>query len=308
MKPDKSEVRDFLVSRRAKVTPEQAGLSHYGGNRRVPGLRREEVALLAGVSIDYYTKLEKGNLSGVSDSVLHSVAQALQLDDAERSHLIDLARSANTSPARSTRRPTRRTVRAGLQMVLDQMPGMPAFVTNGRMEVLAWNALGDAMHSGLFTRELAAGRTPSFARFNALDEASQHFYVDWEKAIATTASMLRTEVGRCPGDPSLSALIGELCTRSDAFATQWARHDVRIHRSGLKHFVHPDVGELALHYEVLPVLADEGQAITVYAAEVGSPTHEKLQLLASMSATQRAERIGLHVEDGAADPEDEHTF
>jgi transcriptional regulator with XRE-family HTH domain len=146
MRHSKQDVRDFLVSRRAKVTPDQAGLSHYGGNRRVPGLRREEVAILAGVSTDYYTRLEKGNLSGASDAVLHAIADALLLDDAERSHLLDLARTANASPSR-TRRPTRPRVRRGLQLVLDGMLGMPAFVANGRMDVLAWNDLGEAFYS-----------------------------------------------------------------------------------------------------------------------------------------------------------------
>lgn len=305
----RQEVRNFLVSRRAKVTPEQAGLSHYGGNRRVPGLRREEVALLAGVSLDYYARLEKGNLSGVSDAVLNAVSNALQLDEAERAHLYDLARAANASSTR-VRRATPRRVRIGLQLVLDGMVGMPAFVSNGRMDVLAWNDLAAAMYSPMFT---AAVATPNFARFNILDPAARDFYPQWGKAVDTTASMLRTEVGRSPHDTDLSNLIGELCTRSDDFAQRWARHDVRLHRAGVKHFRHPDVGELELHYEVLPVSADDGQTLTVYAAEPGSATADALQLLSALAATSRTEQhqaAASAEREGSVgvDPEDEHTF
>ena len=312
MTTSKEDVRDFLVSRRGKIAPDEAGLSHYGGNRRVPGLRREEVALLAGVSVDYYTRLEKGNLSGVSDSVLHAIADALRLQDAERSHLFDLARAATVSGGR-TRTPPRSRVRLGLQLVLDGMRDMPAFVANGRMDVLAWNALGDAMYSGHFSADREAGRTPNFARFNVLEPAAQTFYGDWGKALDTTAAMLRTEVGRSPGDKLLSNLVGELCTRSDDFARRWAHHDVRIHRAGVKHFHHSQVGELVLHYEVLPVLADDGQVMTVYTAEPNSSTHHALQLLASLHATPEAQdretrRPMTGPDGGVGDPEDEHTF
>ncbi len=282
MTVSKQDVRDFLVSRRGRIKPEDAGLTHFGGTRRVPGLRREEVAILAGVSVDYYTRLEKGHLSGVSDSVLHAVADALRLDEAERSHLLDLARASN---ARSPRAGTPKSrVREGLQLVLDGMHDMPAFITDGRMDVLAWNALGDAMYSGHLSASQSSGTVPNFARFNVLDPTARTFYGDWHKALHTTASMLRTEVGRRSGDLELMRLIGELCTRSDDFARRWASHDVRIHRTGVKHFAHPEVGELVLHYEVLPVNADEGQVLTVYAAEERSPTHQALQLLASLHA------------------------
>lgn len=308
MTHSKQDVRDFLVTRRGKITPDQAGLAHYGANRRVPGLRREEVALLAGVSVDYYTRLEKGNLAGVSDSVLHAVADALHLDDAERSHLVDLARAANASPQRARPAPRSR-VRIGLQLVLDGMRDMPAFVANGRMDVLAWNALGDAMYSGRFSADRDAGRVPNFARFNVLDPAAQEFYGDWGKALDTTASMLRTEVGRNPGDKKLSNLVGELSTRSDDFARRWASHDVRIHRAGVKHFLHPEVGELVLHYEVLPVIADDGQVMTVYTAEPQSPTHHALQLLASLYAPSHENLPdATPATTGVGDPEDEHTF
>ena len=309
VKHSKQEVRNFLVSRRAKVTPQQAGLSHYGGNRRVPGLRREEVALLAGVSLDYYSRLEKGNIAGVSDAVLNAISNALNLDEAERAHLHDLARAANSSSTRAGRASSRR-VRVGLQLVLDGMVGMPAFVSNGRMDVLAWNDLAAAMYSPMFT---AAVSTPNFARFNILDPAAKDFYPDWGKVVETTARMLRTEVGRSPHDTDLSNLIGELSTRSEEFARRWATHDVRLHRAGVKHFRHPDVGELELHYEVLPVSADEGQTLTVYAAEPGSTTAESLQLLSNLAATSRIEQPQANPSaeqqrPAGLDPEDEHTF
>ena len=287
MRPSKQDVRDFLVTRRGKVTPEQAGLSHYGGNRRVPGLRREEGALLAGVSVDYYTRLEKGNLAGASESVLHSIASALQLDDAERAHLLDLARALDGGSAARPRRTPRSRVRPGLQLVLDGMAGMPAFVTNARMDLLAWNPLGGAFLGPLLDFAAATGTAPNFARFNVLDPAARDYYLAWDRACDTTASMLRTAVGQSPDDPELHALVGELCSRSDDFARRWARHDVRLHTSGTKTFLHPQVGELELHYEVLPVSADDGQAITVYAAERGSPSEDALRLLASLDATRR---------------------
>ncbi|WP_433309490.1 helix-turn-helix transcriptional regulator [Micromonospora sp. CA-269861] len=276
---DRTEIRAFLTTRRAKITPEQAGLPDYGGKRRVAGLRREEVALLAGVSVDYYTRLERGNLAGVSDGVLEALARALQLDEAERAHLFDLARTANTTPgtARTRRRPTRH-VRPGVQRILDSMTTAPAYVRNGRLDVLASNQLGRAVFAPIF--ESSAG-TPNIARFIFLDPAAQQFYVEWEKLAGDTVAMLRAEAGRDPYDRALSDLIGELSTRSEVFRTWWAAHNVRLHRSGTKHLHHPVVGDLTLAFESLELTADQGLRLNAYSAEPGSSSQDALNLLAS---------------------------
>jgi transcriptional regulator with XRE-family HTH domain len=279
----RNEIRDFLTTRRANITPERAGLPAYGGNRRVAGLRREEVALLAGVSVDYYTRLERGNLSGVSDGVLDALARALQLDEAERTHLFDLARAANTSSAaaaRTRRRPTRH-LRPEVQLLLDAMTMAPAYVRNGRLEVLAANQLGRAVFAPLFD---TAAATPNIARFIFLDPAAQDFYVDWERVAGDTVALLRAEAGRDPYDRALTDLIGELSTRSDVFRTWWAAHDVRLHRAGVKRLHHPTVGDLTLAYESLDLTADQGLRLNAYTAEPGSASQQALNLLASWTA------------------------
>jgi len=288
---NRADVRDFLVTRRARITPQQAGLSFYGGNRRVPGLRREEVAMLAGVSADYYTRLEKGNLSGVSDSVLEAIAGALQLDEAERLHLFDLARAANTSPARAARRDTPQPgrgpgIRPGIQLILDGMSDTPAFVRNGRLDILAVNALGRALYSPV----LASPRHPAnLARFRFLDPAARDFYPDFSESARTTVALLRTEAGRDPFSKSLTGLIGELSTRSEEFRALWAAHDVRLHRSGLKHFRHPAIGLLDLGFEAMALEADQGLTLTAYTAQPGTPSHDGLRLLASWAASRQLE-------------------
>jgi transcriptional regulator with XRE-family HTH domain len=282
----RAEIRDFLTSRRAKVTPQQAGLPVYGTNRRVPGLRREEVAMLAGVSVDYYTRLERGNLAGVSDSVLDALARALQLDEAERVHLFDLARTANTTGAavRGRRRPAQ-PVRPGVQQVLDAMTMAPAYVRNGRLDVLAANQLGRAVFAPLFE---TAADVPNLARFIFLDAAAQRFYVEWEQVAVDTVAILRTEAGRDPYDRALSDLVGELSTRSDVFRTWWAAHNVRLHRTGVKHLHHPVVGDLTLAFESMELTADQGLRLNAYSAEPGSPAADALHLLASWTAPTHA--------------------
>jgi transcriptional regulator with XRE-family HTH domain len=271
------EIRDFLSSRRARITPEQAGLPAYGGKRRVPGLRREEVALLAGISVEYYTRLERGNARGVSESVLEGIARALQLDEAERAHLSDLVRAANmTRPPR--RRPAQQRVRPSVQRILDSMTGMPAFVQNGRLDVLYANELARALFSGLFSD---TSRPANFARYFFLDPSATDFYVDWERIASDIVALLRAEVGRDPYDRALTDLIGELSTRSDEFRVRWAAHNVRFHRSGVKTFHHPVVGDLTLTYEALEPPGDPGQSIFVYMAEPNSASHQALNLLAS---------------------------
>jgi transcriptional regulator with XRE-family HTH domain len=275
----RSETRDFLTTRRARITPEQAGLPAYGGNRRVPGLRREEAAMLAGVSIDYYTRLERGNLTGVSDNVLEALARALRLDDAEREHLYDLARQANHSP-RAARRRTTPTIRPHVQHLLDAMTGAPAYVRNGRLDILGVNHLGRAVFAPVF--HISA--QPNLARFIFLEPASQAFYRDWEQLAQDVVALLRGEAGRTPYDRDLINLIGELSTRSDPFRTWWADHNVRLHRSGIKRLHHPLVGDLTLAYESMELTADQGLRLNAYSAEPGTPDHDALNLIASWSA------------------------
>jgi transcriptional regulator with XRE-family HTH domain len=281
----RTEIRDFLTTRRAKITPERAGLPAYGGHRRVAGLRREEVALLAGVSVDYYTRLERGNLSGVSDSVLEALTRALQLDEAERVHLFDLARAANTSAAtaRGRRRPAPQ-LRPGVQRLLDAMTMAPAYVRNGRLDVLGANQLGRAVFAPLFD---TAARTPNIARFIFLDPAAQGFYIEWDGLAGDTVALLRAEAGRDPNDRALTDLIGELSTRSEVFRTWWAAHNVRLHRSGVKHLHHPVVGDLTLAYESMDLTTDPGLRLNAYTAEPGSPSQDALNLLASWTAAPR---------------------
>lgn len=278
---NRTEVRDFLTSRRARITPEQAGLPSYGGRRRVPGLRREELALLAGVSVDYLTRLERGNLSGASDSVLDSLARALQFDEAERAHLFDLARAANSAAA-GRRRTVPRRIRPVVQRILDAMTGAPALIRNGRLDFLAANPLGRALYAPLF--DSPAGPANS-SRFIFLDDRSRDFYGDWERAANDTVAILRTEAGRNPLDKGLSDLIGELSTRSEEFRARWAAHNVRLHRTGVKTLHHPVVGDLELAYEAMEVAADPGLTIDVYTPEPASPSADALNLLASWAAT-----------------------
>lgn len=278
---NRSEIREFLLTRRARVTPEQAGLVAYGRNRRVPGLRREEAAMLAGVSVDYYTQIERGKLGGVSESVLDAIAGALHLDEAERAHLFDLARSAN-APARPRRRRAAEQIRPTLQHMLDAMTEAAASVRNARMDVLATNTLGRALYSPVFS--LDDGRPANLARFAFLHPGAPEFYVEWDDMASTVVAILRTEAGRDPYNRDLYDLVGELSTRSEPFRERWAAHNVRLHRTGNKRFRHPVVGELSLGYESMEV-GGQGQRLTAYTAEPGSPSHDALKLLASWSAT-----------------------
>jgi transcriptional regulator with XRE-family HTH domain len=278
----RSEIREFLTSRRAKVTPEDVGLPTYGA-RRVPGLRREEVAVLAGVSVPYYTRIERGDMSGASESVLEALARALRLDDAERAHLFDLVRAAQPSVAAPRRRRAKQVIRPSVRHILDAVTGAAAFVRNGRLDILAANALGLALYSDMFA---AAGGPPAnAARFIFLDSRSRDFYIDWDKAANDTVAVLRAEAGRDPYDRGLSDLIGELSTRTDEFRTRWARHDVRQHITGIKRFHHPVVGDLSLTYDRLELVADPGLTMFAYTAEPGSESSEALSLLGSWAAT-----------------------
>lgn len=280
---NRAEVREFLMSRRAKVTPADAGIA-AGANRRVAGLRRTEVALLAGVSVEYYAKLERGAIAGASASVLEAIAEALQLDDTERAHLFDLARAADGIPTsgRARRRATRVSVsRPSLTWALDAITDGVAFVRNQQQDLLATNALGR-----VFYRQLIGdgGRTPNMARFQFLDPASREFYPDWDLFAQMCVDVMRAEAGRDPHDRGLQDLVGELSTRSEVFRRLWGAHNVRTHGTGTKRFHHPDVGELVLAYEELAITAEPGLVLLVYTAEPGSPSAERLRLLASLAA------------------------
>lgn len=286
--PDnRADIRDFLATRRAKITPEQVGLP-TSGRRRVPGLRREEVAVLAGVSTEWYTRLEKGHISGVSEDVLDAVAHALQLDDDERTYLFDLARAAQP-PSRAPRRRKAVDLPPRVQWLLDSMTLSAAFVTNGRLDIVATNALARALFSPLFSSETTDERgRPNFARYWFLDRGARDFVADWEGALAATVALLRAEAGRYPHDKALRELIGELCTTSAEFRTRWAAHDVRIHHGGVKQFQHPDAGPLKLVYQPLdlPVSLREAHSLTIYTAEPGTPDEDRLKVLASWAATR----------------------
>jgi transcriptional regulator with XRE-family HTH domain len=276
------EVREFLMTRRAKLTPDQAGVPLYGQRRRVPGLRREEVAQLAGVSTDYYTRLEKGNLRGASDSVLEAIARTLQLDDAERAHLLDLARAARAGAREPRRRVQPPQVRPSVQHMLDAMTAGAAFVRDSRLDIVAINPLGRAFYAPLYDGE---ARPVNLARYCFLAASAPDFYPDWDDAADTTVAILRTEAGRDPYNRALTDLVGELATRSDAFRTRWAAHDVRLHQTGTKRFRHPVVGDLTVGFNATALPADPGLTFTVYTAEPGSSSAEKLALLASWGAT-----------------------
>jgi transcriptional regulator with XRE-family HTH domain len=283
----RSEIRDFLTSRRARIAPEDVGLRVFGP-RRVPGLRREEVATLAGLSVDYYNRLERGNLAGASDSVLDALADALRLDEAERAHLLDLARASQPT-ARPRRRSAPQTVRPSVQWTLDAMTGSPAFAENGRLDALGANALGRALYPALF----GSGRQPAnWARYVFLQPEARSFYADWDRAAKDCVAILRSEAGRNPHNRDLSDLVGELATRSDEFRALWAAHNVRLHTKGVKRFNHPVVGELELSFNRLEVSADPGLMIVAYTAEPGSRSAEALGLLASWAATEEAGRAG----------------
>jgi transcriptional regulator with XRE-family HTH domain len=287
---NRSEVREFLMSRRAKVSPQDVGLP-AGGPRRVPGLRRSEAAMLAGVSVEYYAKLERGAIAGASASVLDALAAALRLDETERIHLLDLARAADGIPTSGRRRrpapsSAPSALRPALQWVLDSQTEGVAFVRDQHQNLLGINALGRAFYSPVIGE---GGRVPNLARFQFLDPAAKDFYPDWERFAEMCVGSMRVEAGRDPHDTVLQDLVGELSTCSEAFRRLWGAHDVRTHGSGTKHFRHPVVGELTLAYEELAITAEAGRAGGVLTPEPRATSAERLRLLASWAASQRLE-------------------
>jgi MmyB-like transcription regulator ligand binding domain/Helix-turn-helix domain len=304
MKDTRGEIREFLTTRRAKVTPEQAGLPRYGGRRRVAGLRRDEVAQLAGISIEYYTRLERGNIRGVSDEVLDGLARALYLDEVERAHLLDLVRIANASPTAQHQPARQQRVRPSVQRLLDSMTNTAAFVRNGRLDILAANQLGYALYSPVFGSPVSGSlrRPANLARFIFLDEQSARFYRDRDAITRQAVGSLRAEAGRAPYDRALTGLVGELSMRSQEFRERWAAHDVEYYRSGLQPFHHPIAGDLDLDYDALEIPADPGQTIITYSAEPGSTARDALDILASWAAThhQTGQPDTSHPADGRA--------
>jgi transcriptional regulator with XRE-family HTH domain len=249
-------------------------------------LRREEVAVLAGVSIPYYTRLERGDMSGVSEGVLEALARALQLDDAERAHLFDLARAAGTM-AKRRRRSAPKQIRPGVQRLLDAITGAPAIVQNGRLDILGANQLGRALYSELFRDPT---RPHNHARFAFLNPVAHDLYPDWERGANDAVALLRAEAGRDPHDRDLTDLIGELSTRSEEFRARWAAHNVRLHQTGAKRFHHPVVGELSLTFEMMELAADPGLNLLTFTAEPSSKSEEALNLLGSWAATIEQEQ------------------
>ncbi len=291
----RTDIREFLSSRRARIAPEQAGLPAHGGNRRVKGLRREEVALLAGVSVDYYVRMERGSLAGASDGVLDALASALQLDEAERDHLFHLARQSRAPSGPRRLRPAV-TVRPALQQVLDAVSEAPAWICNGRYDVLAMNHLARALFSPVPADPRRPANTARFVYLNP--EAAQSFFVDYDRIACDVAAKLRMEAGRNPHDEELIALVGELSTCSELFRQRWASRDVRLHRSGRKRVHHPIVGRLDLDVESLELPAEPGLLLNVYTAPAGTPTADNSALLASWAATRQTPATELEAHDG----------
>jgi transcriptional regulator with XRE-family HTH domain len=284
----RTEVRDFLTSRRARLTPQDVGLPAYGSPRRVKGLRREEVAILAGVSVEYYNRMERGNLSGVSESVLDSLARALRLDDAERVHLSDLARSASQSSTTGRRRAGQQRIRLTIQRILDGMTAVPAYARNGRLDILAVNQLGAALLPDL----MAGPGAPNLGRYLFLDPRARDFYADWPAVARDCVATLRIEAGRNPYDRGLTDLIGELSTRSEPFREWWGSHNVRLHTSATKQLRHPIAGDIEVTGEALEIPADPGLTIIAYTVEPASQSEQALRFLASWSGQQIQQAAG----------------
>jgi MmyB-like transcription regulator ligand binding domain/Helix-turn-helix domain len=294
---DPGITQGFLASRRARLSPEQVGLPSFGGRRRVRGLRREEVAMLAGVSVDYYARLERGNLAGASESVLEAVARALRLDEAERQHLRALARSGESKPRRERRpRPTT-SPRPAVLTILAGMASVPAYVRTTRMDILAANQLCQALYGGALDDQ----RLPlNLARYLFLDPHSRGFFLDWDGVADDLVGTLRAQAGRDPRDRSLSDLIGELSTRSDEFVARWARQNVRLHRTSRKRLHTRVVGDIDLTGNALEMPGDD-LVLIAYTADPGSPAEDQLRLLASWAATRQPATAG------SADPERNET-
>ncbi|MEV1008802.1 helix-turn-helix transcriptional regulator [Streptomyces sp. NPDC049881] len=277
-----AELGEFLRSRRARLRPEDTGLTLYGGRRRVPGLRREELAQLAGVSVGYYTRLEQGQSPNASDAVLDAVARVLRLDDVERGHLFALARPKPPEQRRPAR-PER--VRPGVRTMIDALGDVPVVLMGRFLDVLAWNPMGHALlagHADPAAPERPRDR-PNIARLLFLDPHTRELYADWTRKARATVADLRIIAGRHPGDPELNRLIGELTVGSQDFARMWAAHTVGDCGTDVRTYRHPLVGTMDLAAEFMALPRDEGQRIAVFTAEPGSPSAAALALLADLT-------------------------
>lgn len=274
----RTELSEFLRTRRARLTPADVGLAEHGRRRRVPGLRREELAQLARVSVAYYTRLEQGNGRNVSAEVLDAISSALRLSDAEHAHLLHLAK-----PAKQKRRatPQRQQVRGALSELLTAMEGVPAYVWGRRTDVLAWNRTASAVFGDWAAR---APRDRNWARLTFLDPASRELFVDWDAKAADVVGQLRLDAGQHANDPLLAALIGELSVNSEDFRRLWAVHDVKRKSHGSMRLLHPLAGEFTLRYETFALTTDQELALSTYHAEPGSVSEEALRLVASWGA------------------------
>lgn len=293
------ELRDFLMSRRARITPERAGITPIGA-RRVSGLRREEVAMLAGVSTDYYTRLEKGKVTNPSESVLEALSRVLELDEAEHTHLLDLVRTgARRSGTTARPRPGGPAPRPSLQWMVDAMTEAAAFVGSPMLDVVAMNHLARALYSPML--DGVGQERANFARFCFLNPASYDLYPDWDGAARVAVAQLRLAAGRYPRSRALTALVGDLATQSQEFRTLWAAHEVRLHHAGTKQFTHPAVGGIEVSYHSVELPSDPGHVLTVYNAIPGSPSADALRLLSSWAATRTADTQatgqGRHADD-----------
>ena len=275
------DIKEFLMTRRAKIGPEQVGFA-LGQRRRVPGLRREEVSQLAGISTEYYTQIERGNVTGVSDDVLHAVARALRLTEDETAHFFDLARAAIVTRAGTrARRASGDKIPGGVQALIDSMTTSPAIVMNGSLDILAANPLGRALYAPLFDRTTGV---PNFARFIFFDALAEQVFPQWDRTADEAVALLQAEAARSPHSAAVTQIVGELATRSEEFRTRWAAHNVTGHKHGTKQFRHPEFGELTLTYNVLAITAEPGLSLVGYTAEPGSPSAQAIQILASWSA------------------------
>ncbi|MCT9138442.1 helix-turn-helix domain-containing protein [Streptomyces violarus] len=274
-----NELGEFLKKRRSELSPRTVGLPETGGPRRVEGLRREEVAQLASISTDYYTRLEQGRMKA-STPVLDTIARVLHLDDDERGYLFQLAGKTTT---RTPRRHGRQKVQPQLQRVLDDLTATPAIVQGRRGDILAWNVLAAALVTD-FSRIPEKHR--NYPRLIFTDPAMRSLYVDWEGSARIAVAQVRMEAAKYPEDPRLIELVGELSTRDKQFARWWGDHKVAARTVGTKTLNHPVVGELVLDWDTLTANTDPDQHLTVWTAAPGSPTHERLRILASWAAEQ----------------------
>jgi transcriptional regulator with XRE-family HTH domain len=274
---ERNELGEFLRSCRANVTPDTVGLHLTAPGRRVRGLRREEVAQLAGVSVDYYTRLEQGRHSRPSASVIDALARALHLDHASHAHLVDLAQAQDHAPER----PQVQRVRQAVHQLLDSLADQPAFILGRRTDVLAANTLARALITDWQT---LPARQRNYTRWIFLDPAARELHLDWDTVAADVVGTLRLDAGRHPDDPLLNQLVGELTIKSPHFRSWWNDHRVHQRTHGTKRLHHPTVGPITIHYEALTLPGDNDQTLFVYTTEPGTTSQENLRLLASWKA------------------------